>query len=238
MLLVIPLEKSHKYIRRWLSNGEWHYEYPSDQQRGTNRTNAKIKIARSTPIITGIKPLDNATIQDVEHELVRLNLMSLSGELKCPALGNSNIYVTGRTQDHIMSTRGKQRSPDETMHKARYLPFVKEILMKGKICEKSSSKKGVIYGVIGQVKYFDRKKGRNVVEAVELAINFDEQSKKYVFSFADKTIKKSLPDSRDFGNFSACQIVDTETVPITAFSISDDPPAVKSYAQRVREILQ
>lgn len=110
--------------------------------------------------------------------------------------------------------------------------------MKGKICEKSSSRKGVIYGVIGQVKYFDRKKGKDVVEAVELAINFDEQSKKYVFSFADKPIKKSLLSNRDFGNFSACPIVDTETVPITAFSILDDLAPVKPYAQRVREILE
>lgn len=25
--------KSHKYIRRWLENGVWHYEYPKDGGR-------------------------------------------------------------------------------------------------------------------------------------------------------------------------------------------------------------
>ena len=105
-------------------------------------------------------------------------------------------------------------------HKAKYIPFVPEILKNGKICEKSSSSKGVIYGVIGQVEYLDDK-NKLVKEAVELAINYDNDSRKFVFSFSDWAIKKSLFDYRDLiDNSLACPIVDTETVPITVYSLS------------------
>ena len=98
------------------------------------------------------------------------------------------------------------------------------ILKNGKICEKSSSKQGVIYGIIGQVKYFDKKKNKSVIESLELAINYDKDLRKFVFSFADKTIKKSLFNYKDFNDhFSAGPMVDTETVPITIYSLSDLP---------------
>lgn len=216
------IEKSHKYIRRWFSNGDWRYEYPSDQKKPVSRSEAKINIAKRTKLITGIKPLANASERQIDEALLELNLESLAGKLTCPALGNQNIYVIGATQEHIKSTLGKQRSPNEIAHKAKYIPFVKEILRNGKICEKSSSKKGVVYGIIGQVEYFDDKKQKSVKEAVELAVNYDSDKRKFVFSFADSPIKKSLLFGRDSDNFSACPIADTETVSITTYNLQQN----------------
>ena len=45
--------------------------------------------------------------------------------------------------------------------------------------------------------------------------------KKTYWSFGSYDIKKALPYGRDFGNFVACPIVDTETVPITVYSMPD-----------------
>ena len=148
----------------------------------------------------------------------------MDGKLKCPALGNHSVYITNRTQEHIKETHGQLRTDSEMKHKAKYIPFVPEILKNGKICEKSSSKQGVIYGIIGQVKYFDKKKNKSVIDCLELAINYDKDVRKFVFSFSDWGIKKSLHKSRDFSDhFWAGPIVDTKTVPITIYSLSDSP---------------
>lgn len=217
-------EKSSKYIKRWFSNGEWHYKYPPKYKENQNRTETKKDIAQSTKLITGIKPLEAKTEKDIDDAIVQLALYANENELKCTALGNHRIYVTERTQEHIKETHNKPRTDAEMKHKAKYIPFVPEILKHGKICEKSSSKEGVIYGIIGQVEYFDKKKNKNVIESVELAINYDKDSRKFVFSFADKSIKKSLFNNRDINDtFSVCPIVDTETVPITVYSLSETP---------------
>ena len=218
------LEKSSKYIKRWFSNGEWHYKYPPKYKANQNRTETKKDIAQSTKLITGIKPLEAKTEKDIDDAIVQLALYANENELKCAALGNHRIYVTDRTQEHIKETHNEPRTDAEMKHKAKYIPFVPEILKHGKICEKSSSKEGVIYGIIGQVEYFDKKKNKNVIESVELAINYDKDSRKFVFSFADKSIKKSLFNNRDINDtFSVCPIVDTETVPITVYSLSETP---------------
>ena len=191
------LEKAHKYIRRWYSNDEWHYEYPSNQKRSVTRTEAKNEIAKKTPLITGIKPLSHASAKEIDEALVKLSLYAMDGKLKCTALGNSSVYITGRTQDHIIRTNGIDREEKAMQHKAKYIPFIPAILKNGRISEKSSSKKGVIYGVIGRVKYFDDTKNKEVVESVELAINYDKDLRKYVFSFANAAIKKSLLTGKD-----------------------------------------
>lgn len=233
--VVKEIEKSCKYIKRWFSNGKWHYKYPAGYQTKSNRTETKISIAKKTPLISGIKPLSHATEQQIDEALVNLSLYARDGKLKCPALGNHSVYITGRTQEHIKETHNEPRTFKEMQHKAKYIPFVPEILNKGRICEKSSSSKGVIYGIIGQIEYFDEEKQKTVKESVELAINFDKDSRKFVFSFADKAIKKSLLNNRDFDNFSACPIVDTETVPITIFSL---PQTInKSIEQKGRKTM-
>lgn len=215
------IEKSSKYIKRWFSNGKWHYKYPPKYSVAENRTETKKDIAKTTKLIIGIKPLLNASESEIDNALINLSLYAMDGRLKCPALGNNSIYITGRTQEHIKETHGKRRIVPEMKHKAKYIPFIPEILRHGKICEKSSSSKGVIYGIIGQVEYFDENKNRNVIESVELAINYDKDSRKFVFSFSDWEIKKSLFDYRDLiDNSLACPIVDTETVPITVYSLS------------------
>ena len=217
------IEKSSKYIKRWFSNGEWHYKYPPKYRASKNRTETKIDIARETKIITGIQPLEAKTEKDIDDAILQLALYANNNELKCSALGNHRIYITGRTQEHIKETHNEPRTDSEMKHKAKYIPFVPEILKNGKICEKSSSKEGVIYGIIGQVEYFDKKKNKIVKESVELAINYDNDTRKFVFSFADKAIKKSLLNNRDIiDNFSACPIVDTKTVPITIYRISEN----------------
>ena len=218
------IEKSTKYIKRWFSNGAWHYKYPAKYRASQNRTKAKIDIAKETKLIQGIQPLENFTEKEIDEALLNLSLYAMDGKLKCPALGNHSVYITNRTQEHIKETHGQLRTDSEMKHKAKYIPFVPEILKNGKICEKSSSKQGVIYGIIGQVKYFDKKKNKSVIESLELAINYDKDLRKFVFSFADKTIKKSLFNYKDFNDhFSAGPMVDTETVPITIYSLSDLP---------------
>lgn len=213
------IEKSGKYIKRWFSNGEWHYKYPPKYRKEQNRTKTKIEIAKETKLISGIEPLRNPTEQEIDEALVQLSLYAMDGKMKCSALGNHSIYVSDKTQEHIKETHGKPRLVAEMKHKAKYIPFVPEILKKGKIAEKSSSSKGVIYGIIGQVEYVNDK-NKVVNEAVELAINYDKDTRKFLFSFSDWEIKKSLFSYRDLiDNSLACPIVDTETVPITIYSL-------------------
>ena len=184
------IEKSSKYIKRWYSNNKWHYKYPPEFRKNQNVSEAKREIAKRTKLITGIQPLEATDEKDIDEALVQMALYANENDLKCSALGNHRIYITDRTQEHIKETHHEPRTNPEMKHKAKYIPFIPEILKHGRISEKSSSKEGVIYGIIGQVEYFDKKKNKNVVESVELAINFDKDKRKFVFSFADKTIKK------------------------------------------------
>ena len=216
------VEKSSKYIKRWFSNGEWHYKYPPKYKANQNRTETKRDIAQSTKLITGIEPLRNPTEQEIDEALVQLSLYAIDGKMKCGALGNHSVYVSDKTQEHIKETHGKPRIIPEIKHKAKYIPFVPELLKNGKIAEKSSSSKGVVYGIVGQVEYVNDK-NKKVKAAVELAINYDKDTRKFVFSFSDWEIKKSLLNNRDLDNSLACPIVDTETVPITVYSLSETP---------------
>lgn len=187
----IGIEKSSKYIKRWFSNGAWHYKYPTEFRKEHNLSDTKREIAKRTKLITGIEPLRNPTEQEIDEALVQLSLYAMDGKMKCSALGDHSIFVSDRTQEHIKETHGKQRTISEMKHKAKYIPFVPELLKNGKIAEKSSSSKGVIYGIIGQIEYVNDK-NKKVKEAVELAINFDKDTRKFVFSFSDWEIKKSL----------------------------------------------
>ncbi len=212
------IEKA-RYIRRWYKNGKWFYKYPAKYKANSNRTETKKDIAKTSKLITGIKPLLNPTEQQIDEALVQLNLFAMNGNMKCTALGNHSIYVADKTQEHIKETHGKRRTVAEMNHKAKYIPFVPEILKHGKLVERSSSSKGVIYGIIGQIEYTNDK-NKVVKEAVELAINYDKDTRKFVFSFSDWEIKKSLFNYRDLiDNSLACPIVDTKTVPITVYSI-------------------
>lgn len=215
------IEKAYKYIRRWYSNGEWHYIYPPKYRAKKNRTKTKIEIAKKTKVITNIKPMFDATEEQIDNAILQMSLFAMDGKLKCKALGNNSIYVETKTQDHIKETKGKRRPFPEIQHKAQYIPFIPEIIKNGVLCEKSKTSSGVIYGVIGQVEYTN-KSGKVVKEAIELAINYDESTDKFVFSFSNYEIKKSLLLNKDFNdNFLACPIVDTETVPITIYRIAE-----------------
>ena len=186
----LGIEKSSKYIKRWYSNGKWHYKYPPEFRKNQNVSDTKREIAKRTKLITGIQPLEVNSEKDIDDAVLQMALYANENELSCSALGNHRIYITDRTQEHIKETHHEPRTVKEMNHKAKYIPFIPEILKNGRISEKSSSKEGVIYGIIGQVEYFDKKKNKNVTESVELAINFDKDKRKFVFSFADKAIKK------------------------------------------------
>ena len=236
------LLKSHKYIRRWKVGDKWRYEMPKDQKRNIRHNVAKNEIAKKTKLITGIKPLTNATEQDIDEALVQLSIYAMDGKLKCPALGNHSVYITERTQDHIKRTKGTFRPTEEMYHKAKYIPFIPEILKNGKLSEKSMTKEGVIFGIIGQVEYFDDKKNKTVREYVELAINFDKDTRKYVFSFSDDKIKKSLPASKDFSKttFLVCPVgaCIAEAFSTTNNNIQQNNSVVKkSVYDQTREIL-
>ncbi|MCQ2604550.1 MAG: hypothetical protein MJ215_05870 [Spirochaetia bacterium] len=211
-------EKSYKYIRRWLKDGKWVYEYPKEYTQ--NRTKVKTEIAKQTKLITGIKPLFNATLEQIDNAILQLNLMSLNDDLHCPALGNNNIVVNGKLQEHLSFSKDKLRLATETQHKAKYLPFVPALLQNGRLCEKSRNSHGLVYGIIGQVEYKDLQ-DKSKKEAVELAVSYDEDKRKFVLSFSDFLIgiKKSLLFSKDFDHFVADPIADTETVSITAYNL-------------------
>ena len=228
------IRKAHKYIRRWIgADGKIRYAYPSDQKRSNTRAEAKRSIAAKTKLITGIEPLEVRSEADINNAVSKMIGRYGKEGIACPALGNKPVFVTKKTLGHIKSSRGKKRAPESRNRKARYILYIPALLKNGRISEKSRSKEGVVYGVIGRVEY-TRKDGEKARECVELAVAYDKKGKRFVLSFGSYSdIKKSLQKSRDFGNFGACQIVDawtdaavnpryTITVPITVYSVSDN----------------
>ena len=231
------ITKAYKYIRRWMgADRKWHYAYPSDQKRNNTRAGAKRAIAARTELITGIKPLEIHSEEDITDAIDEM--IRLGGEegFACPALGNRPVFVTKKTEEHTKTSKGYERTEENRNRKAKYIPFIPALLENGRLSEKSRSKKGVVYGVIGQVKY-ERNDGIEVRECVELAVAYDEEKRQFVLSFSDipltvkkkskKNIKKALPSGRAFGNFEACPIVDAVTVPITIYSMTDSAKKVK-----------
>lgn len=90
------IEKSHKYIRRWFSGGEWHYKYPQKYQPECNRTKTKIDISKKTPLITGIKPLSNATEKQItvaKAEEIKRRGLSPAKSLPLFFIKDSRFYV-------------------------------------------------------------------------------------------------------------------------------------------------
>lgn len=202
------IEKAHKYIRRYMdSEGKWQYIYPSNQPRNVSRRKAIKTIAKETPIILG-NILTDLSEENIDKELEKLKQLSQNQELKCKAIGNYNIGITENTKNHAYETKGVDRSAEETIHKLKYLPFVPEILSKGKLLYKSYrhefeedketgvkgkeiKHKHLTYGVVCRIKYFDPEKKKNVVEPLELVIAYNEDKKKYVLSFIDYDINVS-----------------------------------------------
>jgi len=94
-------------------------------------------------------------------------------------------------------------------------------VVKRRISEKSSSNEGVIYGVVGQIQYYNKNEDRIIKEAVELAINYDDNRKKYFFSVsANEEIKKSFPKGKDFlALFLVGQIPNENVLSITNVNI-------------------
>ncbi len=198
------IEKAYKYIRRYMGkDGKWLYVYPSNQPRNVTKRAAIKKIAMETPIIQGAI-LDDLSEENIDKELDKLN--KLGDSLRCKALGNKQIYINETTKSHGFETKGKDRSDEETIHKMRYLPFVPEILKNGKLLFKSYrheyefdeetgkygkqlKHKHMTYGIVCRIKYFDKSKGKNVVEPLEIAVAYDEEHKNYVLSFIDYDIK-------------------------------------------------
>lgn len=72
----------------------------------------------------------------------------------------------------------------------------------------------------------DIRKSLIIKKSVAQKIMESQSKKKLTKQITDKLqnweIKKSLPYNRDFDNFLACPIVDTETVPITIYRISEN----------------
>lgn len=187
--------KSHKYISRWLKNDKWEYEYPKDQKRNNSRAEAKSDIALKTKVITDVHPLVNPTDLEVDAAINHLKELSNSEKLRCPALGNENIYIIDETKKHTQETGGISRTKEASNHKVFYLPFVEQILENGKISEKSYRKtakddknKRLTYGIIGRVEYRNEN-GKTVKENVELAIGYDVIKRKYVLSFSNYKTK-------------------------------------------------
>lgn len=215
---VDEIEKSHKYIRRWkMNNGEWGYEYPSGyDKRIHSLKDVATGIAGKTKTITDVKPL--RTEAEINTELKRLKDLADSGNLKCPALGNSNIYIEDMTAGHAEKTRGRLRTVEERIHKLQYLSFVEPVLKNGVLFMKSRKynhswtldkvpeRERTTYGIINKVSFHDDRKGKDVECGLEIVVAWDSERKRFVFSFIDRQIKKSLPYDRDLSaTFWACQ---------------------------------
>lgn len=209
-MVVENISKAYKYIRRWKSNnGKWCYEYPKEYNKETHSFRDVVTgLANKTKMITGIKPLK--TESEISAELTRLKKLSDSGMLRCPALGNNNIYIEDMTTGHAKETHGERRTDEARIHKLQYLSFVEPILKNGILFMKSRKynhswslenvpeRERTTYGIINKVGYFDEDKNKEMIFGLEIVVAWDNERKRFVFSFIDRQIKKSLHKSRNF----------------------------------------
>lgn len=226
------IEKSHKYIRRWkMNNGEWRYEYPKGFDKKIHSfRDVTTALTNKTTEIKGIQPL--TTEKQIDAELERLTKLSEEGKLTCPALGNANIYIEDMTTEHAEKTNNVFRTADAKIHKLQYLSFVEPILKNGILYMKSRKynhtwtldkvpeRERTTYGIINKVTYTDtRHNNKQVTCGLEIVVAWDNERKRFVFSFIDRQIKKSLLNNKDFqattfevGQVGAC---DTEALSTT-----------------------
>lgn len=210
----MDLEKAHKYIRRWkMNNGEWGYEYP---QKHNNKNysfkDVITKLVNKTTEIKDIKPL--TTEEEIDTEIKRLTKLSEKGKLRCPALGNNNIYIEEMTTEHAKKTYGVYRTNEARIHKLQYLSFVEPVLKNGVLFMKSRKynhswsldkvpeRERTTYGIINKVTYFDNKKNKQITCGMEIVVAWDNKRKMFVFSFIDRQIKKSLLSNKDLNKAS------------------------------------
>ena len=204
------IEKSHKYIRRWkMNNGEWRYEYPKGFDKKIHSfRDVTTALTNKTTEIKGIQPL--TTEKEIDAELERLTKLSEEGKLTCPALGNANIYIEDMTTGHAEKTNNVFRTADAKIHKLQYLSFVEPILKNGILYMKSRKynhtwtldkvpeRERTTYGIINKVTYTDtRHNNKQVTCGLEIVVAWDAERKRFVFSFIDRDIKKSLLNSKD-----------------------------------------
>lgn len=219
------IEKSHKYIRRWkMNNGEWRYEYPKGFDKKIHSfRDVTTALTNKTTEIKGIQPL--TTEKQIDAELERLKKLSEEGKLTCPALGNANIYIEDMTAGHAEKTNNVFRTADAKIHKLQYLSFVEPILKNGILFMKSRKynhawtldkvpeRERTTYGIINKVTYTDtRHNNKQVTCGLEIVVAWDDEKKRFVFSFIDRQIKKSLLNSKDIkttafevGQVGACE---------------------------------
>ena len=230
-------EKSHKYIRRWkMNNGEWRYEYPKGFDKKIHSfRDVTTALTNKTTEIKGVQPL--TTEKQIDAELERLTKLSEEGKLTCPALGNANVYIEDMTTEHAEKTNNVFRTVDAKIHKLQYLSFVEPILKNGILYMKSRKynhtwtldkvpeRERTTYGIINKVTYTDtRHNNKQVTCGLEIVVAWDAERKRFVFSFIDRQIKKSLLNSKDLkttafevGQVGAC---DTEALSTTDLIIA------------------
>ncbi|MBO4640878.1 MAG: hypothetical protein J5710_14095 [Treponema sp.] len=191
----LGIEKAYKYIRRWEKpGGGWNYEYPSDMPRNTRendkivtRRKARKHIANKTKIITGVKLIQND--DDYDREVNRLKQLSRKGQLRCKALGNENIIINDITIEHTKATKGDPRPPKEVYHKRMLFSFAEQVLKNGILNEvtrrNTKGKEHITYGIVNMCRYYDKYLDKVVDIPVEIAVGYDEDSKKYVLSASD-----------------------------------------------------
>lgn len=204
------IEKSHKYIRRWkMNNGEWRYEYPKGFDKKIHSfRDVTTALTNKTTEIKGVQPL--TTEKQIDAELERLTKLSEEGKLTCPALGNANIYIEDMTTEHAEKTNNVFRTADAKIHKLQYLSFVEPILKNGILYMKSRKynhtwtldkvpeRERTTYGILNKVTYTDtRHNNKQVTCGLEIVVAWDAERKRFVFSFIDRQIKKSLLNSKD-----------------------------------------
>lgn len=227
------VEKAYKYIRRWKNNnGEWRYEYPKEFNKKTHSFKDVVTaLTNETEPITDVQLLK--TEAQINAELVRLKRLSDNGRLRCPALGNSNIYIENMTMEHAKITGGERRTDDARIHKLQYLSFVEPILKNGILfmtsrkynhawsLDKVPQRERTTYGIINKVIYYDEAKDKDITCGLEIVVAWDNERKRFVFSFIDRQIKKSLLKSKDSStSFEACQVGGCNAEPVsTANSI-------------------
>lgn len=185
----LGIQKAYKYIRRYKKAGKnnWFYVYPDNKNdnTGKSRIQEKLQIALKSPVITNIKPLKNATINDINREFVNLTNLSKNGNLKVKAYGNFPVIINKKSYDHFFNAKRKARLFNVVQDRAEFLPFVAEILNNtGVIGEKSARRNGTAFGVLGRCNI------NGVVKTVEISLAFDKKLR--IFFLSDYEIKKAL----------------------------------------------
>jgi hypothetical protein len=85
--------------------------------------------------------------------------------------------------------------------------------------DKVPQRERTTYGIINKVIYYDKAKDKDITCGLEIVVAWDNERKRFVFSFIDRQIKKSLLNSKDFS--ATCEASQVGACNAEALSTAD-----------------